>query len=117
MTTLETKDLIAEKLIDWHFRVEPDTEEIYCFLSDREDEPTEPIKLLEVSRATPATGEIMTFTFGPADDISFSSTVAEITPEELQLIRQSVIPLPQGWSFERSRRFQRPRKLDANGQG
>src|SRR5450631_3479193 len=110
MTTIDTKDRVAEKLIDWHFRVEPDTEEIYRFLSEREDDPTEPIKLLEVSRTTPETDEIMTFTFGPADDISFSSTIAEITPDEFQLVRQSVIPLPHGWSFERSRRFERPRE-------
>jgi hypothetical protein len=115
MTIVDTKDQVAQKLIDWHFQIEPETEEIYRFLAVDEDDAKEPIKLLEVSRATPATGEIMTFTFGPADDITFASTIAEITPDELELVRQDVIKLPHGWSFARSRKFKRPRNKDGNG--
>ena len=63
MQTLTAKDEVAEKLIEWHFNVDPYTAEIYRFLSTDEDNPMEPIKLLEVNSATLPTGEVMTFGF------------------------------------------------------
>ena len=37
---------------------------VYRFLSANEDDPREPIKLLEVSPDTPVSGIMMPFTFG-----------------------------------------------------
>lgn len=108
-----TKDEAAKRLIDWHFHVEPELTEIYRMMSENEEAPGEPIKLLEVSEATLETGQIDVFVFGPAADIPYSSSVALITPEEFQQVREHRITLPAGWDLAASHRFMPPEH--ANG--
>ena len=85
-------------------------QDIYRFVSQDEDRPGEPIKLLEVTNSTPATGSIVTFTFGPADDIIYPSTVAQVTPEEMGKIRLGEITLPDGWDLKLAHRYEGPKK-------
>src|SRR5689334_13208558 len=111
---MNTKDRVTRRLVDWHFRIEPGLREVYRFLSNNEEAPDEPIKLLEVSKDTFATGKIDTFTFAPSGDITFPSTIATVTPEEMEQIRQGQIPLPSGWSLLQSqlvRRKHRQRQI------
>jgi hypothetical protein len=48
------------------------------------------------------------FGFGPAGDITYPSVVAEVTPAEMEAIRQQRIALPSGWSLDDALEFPRP---------
>jgi hypothetical protein len=104
-----TKDEAARELATWHFGVEPDLEQVIRILGDREDEPGEPIKLLEVNAATVATGSVEPFAFAPSASVPFPTVLAEVTPEEFERIQRNEIELPRGWSLARIERFERPR--------
>ena len=108
MQTLTAKDAVAEKLIEWHFSVDSWTTEIYRFFTPNEDDPREPIKLLEISSATMPTGEVMTFGFAPAEDITYPSVIAEVTPEEMNDVRHGRIALPSGWNLQTAKHYPRP---------
>jgi hypothetical protein len=110
---LHDKDEVAASLIAWHFRIEPELRAIYRIMSANEDAAGEPIKLLEVNAATDETGRVVPFGFGPAGDITYPSVVAEVTPSEMDAIRQGKIALPAGWSLENARELLRPRTADA----
>jgi hypothetical protein len=110
---MHDKDEVAARLIAWHFRIEPELRAIYRILSANEDAAGEPIKLLEVNEATVETGRVVPFAFGPAGDIPCASAVAEVTPAEMDAIRQDRIALPAGWSLGNAREFLRPRAADA----
>ena len=110
---MHEKDEVAERLIAWHFRIEPDLLAIYRFISPNEDTLGEPIKLLEVNSATVETGRVVPFAFGPADDITYPSVVAEVTPVEMDAIRSSKIALPAGWSLANAKEYLRPQDADA----
>ena len=105
------KDEVAKILIDLHFKIEPYVREIYRMISPHEDLPEEPIKLLEISESTLETGRVDTFAFRPVDEITYPSIIAEVTPREMQLIREGVIPLPKGWCLETAQCFSRPKEL------
>lgn len=105
---MTAKDEAVERLVDWHFRIDPAIVEIYRFVSEHEDSETEPIKLLEVNEDTFETGRVDAFAFGPADDIRYSSVVAEVTPQEMRRIRAGEIALPIGWDLSTVRRFAAP---------
>lgn len=107
------KDEVAASLIAWHFRIEPELAVIYRIISANEDAAGEPIKLLEVNAASVETGRVVAFAFGAAGDITYPSVVAEVTPAEMDAIRQRKIELPAGWSLESAREFPRPRAADA----
>lgn len=103
------KDEAAEELANWHFGVEPFLERVIRILADNEDEPGEPIKLLEVNGATVATGSVEPFAFAPSKSVPFPITIAEVTPEEFERIARAELPLPRGWSLENAKHFPRPR--------
>jgi hypothetical protein len=109
----QKKDEVAESLIAWHFRIEPELRAIYRIISADEDAAGEPIKLLEVNAASVETGRVVPFAFGAAGDITYPSVVAEVTPAEMEAIRQRKIAIPAGWSLETAREFLRPRAADA----
>jgi len=60
-----------------------------------EDDPNEPIKLLEVNAATLSTGSVEPFGFTPTQSVPFRTVIAEVTPEEFERIRKNEIGLPQ----------------------
>ena len=99
----------AERLIAWHFEVEPERLEVFRIVSDDEDAPDEPIKLLEVNAATFASGSIEPFSFSPSADVPYRTVIAEITPDELERVRRNELPLPAGWSLEKAEAKQRPK--------
>ena len=102
-----TKDDAAKALIDWHFEIERDLEEVFLLVTDNESAPDEPIKLLEVNAATVPTGRVEFFAFAPAGDIPYRVVVAEITPAELKEIIESPERLLPGWDLARAKRFTR----------
>ncbi len=103
-----SKDDVARELVDLHFRVEPALSRIYRIRSEREDDPREPIKLLEVNANTVPTGTVDTFAFAPTKDIPVPTVIAEVTPEEHQQLREGKLPLPRGWSLDGAETFERP---------
>jgi len=107
------KDKVAANLIAWHFRIEAELHAIYRIVSADENAVGEPIKLLEVNAASVDTGRVVPFAFGAAGDITYPSVVAEVTPAEMDAIREGKIALPAGWSLENAQEFLRPRAADA----
>lgn len=106
------KDAIAERLIRRHFEIAPTLKEVYRFFSGDEENPYEPIKLLEVNEESVETGRLEAFEFAPYQDITFPSVMAEVTNTEFKKIHEGLINLPEGWSLQpgRCRRY-RPEDL------
>lgn len=107
-----TKDAAARRLIQWHFKIEPELREVYRILLGDEGSQEGPIRLLEVNAATVPTGSVEPFTFSPTKEIPFRTVIAEITPEELASFRLNPDALPEGWSLSRAERFVRPEPAD-----
>jgi hypothetical protein len=101
------KDTIAAQLIRWHFEVEPGLLAVYRVTNDNEDDPAEPIKLIEVNTATVSTGSLEAFGFAPTKNVPYPTLIAEVTQDELDELRRSR-RLPAGWDIERAERFVRP---------
>lgn len=97
-----TREEAAQELIDWHYTIDPRMTQAIRLLSANEDDPREPLKFLEVSPDTIASGNVMTFTFGPAGDIPYNMRIATITPEEMEQVRRGEMSMPEGWSLENS---------------
>jgi hypothetical protein len=99
---MTTRDDEAQRLAEIHYEVEDGITQIFRITRPEVDEnrPDEPIKLLEVSESTIATG-IMSLRFGPAPDhgIHHASLIVEVTPEEFSLIEAGSLRLPEGWSL------------------
>jgi hypothetical protein len=74
-----TKDEAVRELATWHFGIEPDLKQVIRIVGDNEDEPGEPIKLLEVNAATVATGSVEPFAFAPSVSVPFPTVIAEVT--------------------------------------
>ena len=103
---MSDKDRVAEELIRWHFEVEPGLVRVYRVLAINEDDPTEPIKLLEVNEQTLATGSFEAYGFAPTADVPFPVLIAEVTSVELDGLRRSG-GLPPGWDIQAARQYGR----------
>lgn len=91
------KGEIARSLADAHRKIEPGINRIVRVVADREQDATEPVKLLEVNPETSPSG-IVPIAFG-ADppQIPFPSVVIEVTEGEFEKIRAGSLALPDGW--------------------
>lgn len=93
------KDEIARVLAVAHRNMETTIARIVRLRGPREDEGTEPIKLLEVNPATSPSG-IWPIAFTPdPPDVPYGSVVVEVTPEEYEAITAGRLPLPNGWQL------------------
>lgn len=110
---MSEKDEAAERLIDWHFRIEPKTKVIYRFIAPDEDSPNEPIKLLEVNSETFETGRVDAFGFGPSGDVPYSTVTAVVTGSEMDRIMEGEIALPEGWDLKTAKTYQRRKRRAA----
>ena len=104
---MPNKDEVARELIEHHFAVEPELRAVYRLVSARENESDEPIKLLEVNAATPASGSVEVFGFAPTAEVPFAVHIAEVTPEELEHLKKSPELLPAGWNLAQAKLFPR----------
>ncbi len=97
---MTNKSEIARTLADAHRKVDPEIRRIIRVVADREDDPAEPVKLLEVNPDTPRSG-IVPIAFGAAPpEIPFPSVVIEVTEDELEDIRSGGLSLPNGWRLD-----------------
>lgn len=91
------KNEIARTLADAHRRFEPGITRIIRVVGDSEDDPGEPVKLLEVNPDTSPSG-IVPIAFGPLPPaIPFPSVIIEVTEGEYENLRKGVLSLPDGW--------------------
>jgi hypothetical protein len=99
-----SKNAVAQRLAEAHYAVEPGIELIVQLLAtpDREADPKEPIKLLEVNQNTTAEGIHPVF-FGPhaPSGIFYPSVIVEVTPAEYEQIERDPTSLPNGWRLDR----------------
>ncbi len=93
---MKTREALARELVDYHVLVEDGI--ICAFLYTRAggDPPEEPIKLLEVSRATVPAG-IAPIYFGPSRDVPLPVVLIELTEWEFEDVISGSLPLPPGW--------------------
>ena len=99
-----SKEAVAQRLAEAHYAIEPGIELIIQLAAspDREADPKEPIKLLEVNQYTTANGIHPVF-FGPhaGSGIFYSSVIVEVTPSEYEQIQRHPTSLPNGWQLGR----------------
>jgi hypothetical protein len=95
-----SKDAVAQRLAEAHYAIEPGIEIIIQLVAspDKEADPKESIKLLEVNQNTTGNGIHPVF-FGShaASGIFYPSVIIEVTPEQYEQIQQDPTSLPNGW--------------------
>jgi hypothetical protein len=97
MLNMPDKSEIARTLADAHRKFDRGITRIVRVVGDREDDPAEPVKLLEVNPDTSPSG-IVPIAFGPEPpEIPFPSVIIEVTEREYENLRQGVLNLPEGW--------------------
>jgi hypothetical protein len=94
-----TKEQAARNLAEAHFGIEDGLERVFIMHAGLED-PSEPIKLLEVNANTVPTGSIEPIPFSPSKDIPFVTEIAEISPDEFSRLTRGELSLPPGWNLE-----------------
>jgi hypothetical protein len=105
--TKSDKDRAARELVEWHYQIEPGLELVYRVLSDDEDNPKEPIKLVEINSTAVGTGSFEAFAFAPSADVPYTTVIAELTREQLQMLRSSGA-IPPGWNLDNAIEIRRP---------
>jgi hypothetical protein len=107
-----SKDSVARRLAEAHFRLDPDIGQIFRVFATAAAEAaeSEPVKLLEVNPNTPKDGIIpVYFSAHPDSGAFYPSIIIEIHPEEMGELMQGTLKLPDGWSL--GPEFQRPREV------
>jgi hypothetical protein len=94
---------VVERIVHEHFELEENLEKVIWIRSRTAPE----ICLLEVNSDTFATGMVQSFYFPPSEEIPYPLILAEVTPEEWQKILYNEIELPEGWSLENHKAFER----------
>jgi hypothetical protein len=95
-----SKDEMAEQMARNYYEIDDRLTHIIRILDpEREDDPGEPIKLLEVFSDAVPSGVILPVGFPahPETGRYFRSQVVLIAPSELEKVRSGHLPLPQGW--------------------
>jgi len=97
---MRDKDSVASDLAKAHHKDDPAIIRIIRLIVDEEDQPAEPIKLLEVNPGTSPSGiSPMTFNADPANSVPFPSIVVEVTVTEFSQIQRGKLRLPNGWKL------------------
>ncbi len=89
----------AKKLSSIHANLEDTISGIAYIQSGSEENPDEPIKLLEINSATAPSG-FFPVVFGPSEKIPYKSTLVELTPKEAQeLEKGNLRDWPKDWQI------------------
>ncbi len=102
------KDRAARQLIEWHYEVEPELELVYRIFAENEDDPDEPIKLIEINAAAVSTGRFSAFGFAPTADFAYPTVIAELTRDEFETLRKKG-EIPPRWNLAKAREYPRPK--------
>ena len=94
-----TKEDVAQAVARSHWEVDPSISLIYRLEAPgRESDPSEPVKLLEVTPNTTVSG-ILPVYFGPhaPSGVIYPCVIVEIHPSEWDQLQSGRLPLPNGW--------------------
>jgi len=91
----------AKKMARDHFRVDDQVKRIHLIDSPKDQDPDEPIRLLEVVEGTLECG-VQPIAFAPDPDhgTEYPSEIIEVSPREYEAIQDGSLPLaPWGWTI------------------
>ncbi|MGA6980923.1 MAG: hypothetical protein WCC95_04360 [Candidatus Sulfotelmatobacter sp.] len=99
----KTKEETAKTLAKIHFANEPNLKHVHLLEPINEDDPRDPIKLLEVVEGTLERGiEPIAFPADPARDIEYPVLIVEVSPREYLAIKKERQALgKRSWSMGR----------------
>jgi hypothetical protein len=100
---------IVQRLARWHFEIEEGIERIIWF-KNGEDKA---IHLLEVNRDTFPEDKVLVFYHRPTTEYPIPVRLADVTPDEWEKVKKGLIPLPDGWSLDDIKIFERKDVLQA----
>jgi len=100
MADTKSKKEAVSELVGWHYKSEPALQTVLWIRSAKDEDPNEPIRLLEVNAETIATGSVEPFAFAPTSEVPYGTLVALITPAEYEELKTNPKNLPEGWSLE-----------------
>ena len=100
MNVQDDRKNAAKELVDYHVQVEDEIVSAFLYVRSGGDELREPIKILEVSRATIPAGIIPVY-FGKTKE-SPPVAIIEITEEEYLDVQGGKLKLPIGWDHPTS---------------
>ncbi len=89
------REKIAKELVDYHVIAEDEIVLAVMYTRKGGDQSEEPIKLLEVNRATVPAG-VMPVYFGQTKEYP-PVVIIEVTEEEYRAVADGSLPLPDGW--------------------
>jgi hypothetical protein len=95
-----SKQAVVERLAQAHYAIEPAIQLILRLEAepDKENDPAEPVKLLEVNPDTIPAGILpLYFPAHSESGLFYPSIIIEVTPEEYQRILEEPSTLPEGW--------------------
>lgn len=96
-------EVLVAALVQEHFELEEDIEQAIWLKKGSASE----IRLLEVNRNTAATGIVEVFGCAPSAEVPCPLRIAEITPEEWERVKTGEISLPESWSLDDAKIFDR----------
>jgi BioD-like phosphotransacetylase family protein len=93
---VKSRHEIAQELVEYHVLAEDGIVHAFRYERSGGDRPDEPVKLLEVSRATVPAG-IAPIYFGASRDVPLAVVIIEVTEEEFRELEIGGLALPDGW--------------------
>ena len=88
----KTKLATAKYLAKAHSKADPSLKQVYLLEPINEQDPTDPIKLLEVVKGTPERGvEPVGFAADPARGIEYPVWIVELSPKEYRGIQNRTL--------------------------
>ena len=99
--TMRPIEEVAKELAAAHRAADPKTTLVKLFSSPQDDE----IRLLEISTAVPAIGEVLPYRFAPhkASQIDHPSIVVLMNPADWEDVQKDALRLPAGWDASSAR--------------
>lgn len=103
MTKKNELNRVVAQLVKSHFETEEGIDQIIWFKDGDEVE----IRLIEINPNTLPTEAIEVFYFSPSKDVPLPVRIADVTPEEWEKVKRGDIPLPDGWTLNKTEIFNR----------
>jgi len=87
---------MVEQLVHEHFEFDDRLESVIWIAHGMEPE----IRLIQVTPETFPSRDVLAFYFPPSDEVPYPLLIAQVTPDEWQMVLRGEIPLPDGWSLD-----------------
>lgn len=98
-----SKDEVAQEMARQYYAGDPALLEVIRIIHPgKEEDPREPIKLLEVNDDAIPSGVILPIGFPPhrPSGMYYPTEIIQIAPEELEKVRNQELPFPDGWVLD-----------------